>query len=360
MTLTDLLNQTVTDPAARQKLADAIAKAGGKLDYTLGTVVPAGADLATYLAAAKPGDVLLPANPTAAYTCTAGVHPAADNVTLAFGGNPVTILPGVPGVTVAITPMGANFSFGGITIAAMPQNDSLMRCAGLAPNIHDVTVNCQVNDVLILDKAHGAKVSNLVATVPHGSRLIFNTGSDDTTILDPVSVGSLGEDCIRFGPANDGHVPSGHHVIRVKSLKTLKLPNKQPSTISLRRAGVTANDSFDISGGECDGWIRMGEEGHGGPTVANVLIHDITLGVDPAGINAIDAHAGTFALARVKFLIPDANRRAVGFATTSGSKMTSAVDCILQCPAGSTFTPKKLCNAGGVEIPGTNTQVVRA
>ncbi len=287
-----------------------------------------------------------------AYNWTGTTNVTADNCELRLNGNPVTVLLS-PNSGSCVYVTGNNVKIGGFTVPAAPRQTTLIRCAGLAPTIHDIRIDVTIEQGVQLDQAHGATVTNVVSTVQTGSRLIDNNGSDKC-IIGPgnATAGSLGEDDIRFNPWNDGHNPPhrpiGGHVFGNK-LGMVKQGGKQGCCFSCREAdGVEFGPN-----NECFAWNRFGENVQDSVTCNDVYVHDNILHPDPNGINLLTFYSATAKVERNTFPGLNASQRCIS--TVAMSKVTTDGN-VKTVPTG--IKAKPLMIDHGKENDGTNTTTI--
>lgn len=287
MTLTDLIAQLVTDPAARQKLADAITKAGGNLAYTVATVIPDGTDLSKYTYIAGQQYI---AAPGAKYTCTPTYALTVPNVSIDLTGATLTF-PAVAGSNTGIELRGNGITFRAHVVSA-PITMTPVGVYGTDWTV-DVTIDVPVQKCIQVYPSADRGTGRYVAAVPTGGQGAYVVGACDITFDGCQSPGSLGEDDIRFSrddpaPAGTGKIPRRGRVLRSTLLPCHQVGSKQSASVSFRDMGDGAPDDWcEISDCTLGMWVRAGQDAPH-PTVFGLKFNRNHMLPDPHGLTQLD------------------------------------------------------------------------
>jgi hypothetical protein len=299
MTLADLIAKSVADPTARQQLTDAIVRAGGKLDFSLATVIPAGTDLSkfTYIAGAPGAPTQYVTVKDASYTCTPTFALNIPNVSIVGSNNPLTFL-NVPGAGTGIELRGNGITFAGFNVVNAVGTMTVVRVFGTDCNV-DVTTSVPVGICIKVEPSADRQQLRYVATVPTGGQGAYVVGAEDVTFHDCQSAGSLGEDDIRFSrdnPAIDGtpgKVPRRGRVLRSTLLACHQVGSKQSASVSFRDMGDgSPGDWCEVSDCTLGEWARMGQDAPK-PTVWGLKFNRNHFLPEPHGITQLDLIAAT-------------------------------------------------------------------
>lgn len=336
---------------------------GQPATQTATITLPSGTDLSTYRFAA--GNHYVAANGKPTYQISRGLILAnLPNVSIRLLGNKVTL--GLPygsgsGILLVNSP---GCEIAGMDIIAAPTAATVVNVINSPhPNIHDLTAETQVEQMVQLDQGSDwAICSRIIAKKPTGSRLIYIVGTQHVTCLYCSNVGSLGEDGIRCSqwtatPPAGGHRNPRFILISHCTLTTIPLPNKQPATISLRNVGDGTPDDFaEVSDCDLGDWVRPGQATNV-PTVFNLRFNRNICRLNPNGFVHLPLMAATLAQCDGNTFYVDDNQRAINWDHFSCQVCVPTNNTILKMDPATKAKPLMIEIRTFSEANGANTAV---